>query len=202
MRIGLLADIHEAADRLRSALAILAGERVDAVVQIGDAVDLPRPATTATVRLLAAAGVPGVWGNHDYGFCRDVPEFLTERTPPDVLAYLAGMQPRLEIGGCHFSHADPYLDPHDPVAFYLAAGEPDTLDRAAPSFAAVPHRVCFMGHYHRWLVTSDAGPVAWDGRTPIILDPARRFVVVVGPLVSGHFGVYDTGTCVLTPYRC
>ncbi len=202
MRIGLLADIHEAADRLRAALSVLAADRADVVVQIGDAIDLPRAAAVETVELLAAAGVPGVWGNHDFGFCREVPEFLTRATPPHVLAYMAGMGPRLELGGCHFSHADPYLDPHDPVAYYLPAGPPDTLDRAAPSFAAVPHRVSFVGHYHRWAVTSDAGAVAWDGSGPVTLELARRFVVAVGPLVSGRFGLYDTDTRVLTPYRC
>jgi hypothetical protein len=100
----------------------------------------------------------------------------------------------------------------------MAAEKPDSLEKAAPSFAAVPHRIMFIGHYHRWLVVSnhkrsegeqssssetiDNGRVIWDATTPLYLDPEQRFLVVVGPLVSSQFGVYDTNTNILTPFRC
>jgi len=205
MRIGLLTDIHEAAGNLRAALAMLDCEHLDAIVQIGDAVDLPGPdrGTAEVVNMLTVAGVHGVWGNHDIGFCDDVSDDIRTRAGPEVMAYMALMRPRLELGGCLFAHVDPYLHPEvSPLEFYLHGARPVTPALAAPSFAAVPNRVMFIGHYHQWGVTSDVAPLVWDARTPLTLDPARRFLVVVGPLVSGHFGVYDTETCVLTPFRC
>ena len=200
MRIGLLTDIHEEVGHLRTALAVLAAERVDVIAQLGDACDLigPGRGTAEVVRLLEAAGVVGVWGNHDVGFCHEVLDEVRERAEPHVLAYMATMHGRLELGGCHLSHVDPHFDPYDPLGIWSAYGDPDP----AAAFAAVPQRVCFIGHYHRWRVFDAAGPVPWDAAGPVHLDPTRRFLVVVGPLVSGHFGVYDTDTSVLTPYRC
>lgn len=200
MRIGLLTDIHEEVDHLRTALAVLAAARVDVIAQLGDACDLfgPGRGTAEVARLLAAAGAVGVWGNHDIGLCHEVPDDVRERAEPHVLAYMAGMRGRLDVGGCHLSHVDPHLDPHDALAIWSAHGEPAPF----AAFAAVPYRVSFIGHYHRWRVYGESGPVAWDAAGPLTLDPARRFLVVVGPLVSGQFGVYDTDTAVLTPYRC
>jgi predicted phosphodiesterase len=204
MRIGLLTDIHEAVDHLRIALKILANERIDRIVQLGDACDAfgPGRGTAAVAELLSSVSVIGVWGNHDIGFCREVPEEIRTRAEPHVLAYMAGMQPRLELADCHFSHVDPYLDPTDVLSLWMASEKPDTLEKAAPSFAAVPHRVMFLGHYHRWLVVDDVGLVTWDAASPLFLDPRMRYLVVVGPLVSGHFGVYDTDTHLLTPFVC
>lgn len=204
MRIGLLTDIHEEAGRLRTALAVLAAEGVDAVVQLGDACDLfgPGRGTAEVVELLASAGVAGVWGNHDFGMCHEVSDEIRARAEPHVLAYLAEMRPRLELGGCHFSHVEPWLDPHSVTDLWYFDGPPDTPEKAARSFAAVPHPVLFLGHFHRWLVMSDVGPVAWDPVRPLTLDADRRHLVVVGPVVSGHFGTYDTDTRVLTPLRC
>ncbi|MBX9627952.1 MAG: metallophosphoesterase [Gemmataceae bacterium] len=200
MRIGLLTDIHEAVDHLRTALAVLAAERVDVIAQLGDVCDLygPDRGTAEVVRLLAAAGAVGVWGNHDIGLCHEVAEAVRQEAEPHVLAYMGSMRGRLELGGCHLSHVDPHLDPTDALQLWSARGQPD----AATALAAVPHRVSFIGHYHRWRVSDEAGPVLWDAAGPLTLDPARRFLVVVGPLVSGHFGVYDTDTAVLTPFRC
>lgn len=204
MRIGLITDIHEAADHLRIALRDLANQRVDTIVQLGDACDAfgPGRGTAEVAKLFHAAGVIGVWGNHDIGFCHDVPDEVRTQCEPHVLAYMAGMKPRLELADCHFSHVDPYLDPTDVLSLWMAAEKPDTLEKAAPSFAAVPQRIMFLGHYHRWLVVSDRGRVDWDGTTPLFLDPERRFLIVVGPLVSGHYSVYGTETKMLTPLVC
>lgn len=204
MRIGILTDIHEATDHLRTALAVLASQRIDMIVQLGDACDLFSKSSEMPriVELLSAAGVIGVWGNHDFGLCRDVSDDVRARVEPHVLEYMAGIHPRLELADCHFSHVDPHLDPTDVLSLWMAAEKPDSLEKVAPSFAAVPHRVMFLGHYHKWLVVSDTGLVAWDATTPLLLNPEQRFLVVVGPLVSGHFGLYDTDTGLLTPFRC
>jgi predicted phosphodiesterase len=204
MRIRLLTDIHEEVPHLRTALAILAAEGADAIVQLGDACDLfgPGRGTAEVTTLLADAGVIGVWGNHDVGFCHEVPEEVRARAEPHTLAYMAEMKGRLELAGCHFSHVEPWLDPHSVLDLWYFDGPPDTPEKAARSFAAVPHRVLFLGHFHRWLVMSDHGRVEWDATRPLSLAPDRRHLVVVGPLVSGQFGLYDTDTHLLTPFRC
>jgi hypothetical protein len=60
----------------------------------------------------------------------------------------------------------------------------------------------FIGHYHRWLVMTPTGRVPWDAIEALVLDPTERYLVVVGPLISGQFGMFDTTTRILTPLRC
>jgi len=36
---------------------------------------------------------------------------------------------------------------------------------------------------------------------PLVLAPTERYLVVVGPLVTGLFGMFDTDTRLLTPFR-
>jgi len=71
MRIGILADIHEAIESLERALAEFRRRQVDLVLSLGDACDLFSPVGRASevVALLKGASAVGVWGNHDVGLC-------------------------------------------------------------------------------------------------------------------------------------
>ena len=77
----------------------------------------------------------------------------------------------------------------------------DEPDRYAKSFAAVPHRAAFMGHFHTWLAVTERGRLAWDGTTPLRLEPEQRYLVVIGPLFRGDFAILDTDRWVLEPRR-
>ena len=66
MKIGILADIHEDIDSLAAALALLEQEAVDRLIVLGDLFDTGKR-IGESVALLCAAGVVGVWGNHDLG---------------------------------------------------------------------------------------------------------------------------------------
>ncbi len=204
MRIGLLTDIHEEVAHLRTALRVLVAEGVDTIVQIGDACDSFGPGRDRleTAELLANAGAVGVWGNHDVGLCHEVPEEIRQETDSRVLAYMAGMKPQLVFEGCHFSHVEPWLDPHSILDLWYFDGVPDTSEKAARSFHAVPQEVIFLGHFHKWFVMSEMGRVPWEGTAPLVLEPEKRYIIVVAPVVSGQFGIYDTTTRVLTPFRC
>ena len=69
----------------------------------------------------------------------------------------------------------------------------------ARSFAAIPHRAAFLGHFHRWLALTEAGRVEWDGTAPLHFEPEKRYLVVVAPLFRGAFAVIDTRHWVLEP---
>ena len=203
MRIGIVTDIHDQVDLLAEALAALRAEGVDAVVTLGDNTDLfgKWKAATEVADLLRAAGAVGVWGNHDSGLCRQVTERAQSDVPRRTLDYFATLQPRLELGGCHFSHIEPFLDPELADDLGTFEGRPEDEDRAARSFAAVPHRVAFVGHFHRWLAVSDRGRVEWDAYTPLHFEPGVRYLVVVAPLCRGEFAVVDTDRWVLEPRK-
>lgn len=201
MRIGIVTDIHDETALLAEALAALRAENVDRIVSLGDTTDLHGKSQDASgvAGLLERYGVVGVWGNHDHGLCRDVSDDAKAKFPPETLAYMATMHPRLVIEGCHFSHVEPWLNPELVEDMWCFDGRPEDDDRYPKSFAAVPHRLAFMGHCHRWLVVSESGRVAWNGAAPFAFEYGKRYLVVIAPLFNGCFAILDTERGVLEP---
>jgi predicted phosphodiesterase len=204
VRLGLVTDIHEAVDPLKRALAEFRLRGVDLVITLGDACEnfSPVSRTDETAGLLREAGAVGVWGNHDVGLCSEVSERIRKRAAPATLEYMATLHPQMVVAGCRFSHVEPWLDANVIENLWYHEGPPDTPEKAGRSFAAVPERVLFTGHLHRWLVMTPSARIAWDGETPLELTPETRHLVVLAPVVSGWCAVYDTETSRLTPIRC
>ena len=84
MRIGLVTDVHNHAAELAGALAAFRTRGVDQVVTIGDTCDAFGRGDGAgeVASLLDGCSAVGVWGNHDFTLCRDVPEAVRDRYPP------------------------------------------------------------------------------------------------------------------------
>ena len=204
MQLGLLADIHEAVEPLQRALAEFRRREVEVVVCLGDACDTFSPVgrSDEVADLLRAAKAVGVWGNHDFGLCVDVPERVRQIAALKTLEYMANFQPHLSIAGCRFSHVEPWLDAHLVENLWYFDGLPDTPEKAGRSFASVPERVLFVGHFHRWLVMTPTGQLAWDGEQPLELAVDTRYLIVVAPVVSGWCAIFDTDESRLTPIRC
>jgi predicted phosphodiesterase len=203
MRIGIVTDIHDETALLARALEALRDECVDRIVSMGDTTDLHGRSQDAdgVAALLERYGAVGVWGNHDHGLCQNVSAEARVKFSPATLRYFATMQPRLELGGCHFSHVEPWLNPESVEELWCFDGRPEDEDRYPNSFAAVPHRLCFMGHFHRWCAVAETGPLAWKGEGPLRFETGRRYLVVVAPLFAGAFAVLDTDSWLLTPRR-
>jgi predicted phosphodiesterase len=199
MRIGILADIHEAVDALSLALEYLGQQGVDCLVVLGDVFDTG-VRLGPTVALLQQAGVVGVWGNHDLGFCDQPGESLRKRYGPVVLDFMAKLRPRLELEECLFTHGLPFWDAFDPEIYYLG-DEPESLAGQGNSFAATSQRLLFLGHFHRWLVASPRGVLSWTAQEPIRLPPEERFLVVVPAVCDGWCAIFDTTSHRLTPHR-
>jgi predicted phosphodiesterase len=204
MRLGIVADIHEDIEALQRALDEFRSRQVDLVVSLGDACDTFGRAGRAgeVVALLRGAGALGVWGNHDVGLCFDVPERLRREVGDEVLAYMAGMQPQLVVAGCRFSHVEPWLDARRVEDLWYFDGPPDTPEKAARSFAAVSERYLFVGHFHRWLVMTPGGQLAWNGEARLALGQETRYLVIVAPVISGWCAIFDTADTCLIPVKC
>ena len=200
MKLGLICDIHEHIEHLQQALDRFADYSVDRIVVIGDLFETGERIEELCQRL-AAAGVVGVWGNHDYGLCVDPEPETRVKYPPVVLDFMATLQPRLEIEGCYFTHVEPWLDPEDVLDLWYYEGPPDEPAKLARIFAAVPHPVMFSGHYHRWLWATSDGITDWTGQTRLCLGDSPRSFVVVGALCDGRFATFDTQTLELVPFN-
>jgi hypothetical protein len=75
------------------------------------------------------------------------------------------------------------------------------MELAALSFAAIDHRLLFVGHYHRWWAASEEGSLNWKGEGPLELAANRRYFVVVDAVLGGWCAWLDTDTGVLLPIR-
>jgi hypothetical protein len=94
----------------------------------------------------------------------------------------------------------PCWDPTDPVIYYLGE-RPESAEGRRQSFEAVPHRVLFLGHFHRWLAATPHACLDWDGTKPLVLPPPERYLVVIAAVADGWCAVYDTEECRLEPHR-
>jgi hypothetical protein len=201
MRLGLVADIHEHVDDLALALAQCDRHGVEQIVCLGDVLQTGS-AIRETVALLAPRRIAGVWGNHDFGLCSHPSALVSSRRAQyagPVLDYLATFRPSLEIDDCLFSHVEPWRDPNDIMALWDTGGMPSDPAQTARNFDACTQRVMFMGHHHRWLVTTRERMIPWDGRSPIRLAAPERYLVVVAAVCEGSCAVYDTQTGELIP---
>lgn len=199
MKLGLVSDIHEDAQRLRQALLQLRAERVDRIIVLGDIFELGTD-IEETCRLLTEAGAVGVWGNHDFGICTDQDAEVSSRYSPQVLQFMASLKPRLEIEGCFFSHIEPWLNPEELSHLWYFEGSPREHQNLDRIFQAVPHRLIFAGHYHTWLDATPRGILEWQGEDDLSLRTDRHFVVV-GALCDGHYAILDTDNWLLRPYH-
>ena len=199
MKLGLITDIHEQVELLRSALERLRQERVERVIVLGDVCEMGQR-LEETCRLLAESNAIGVWGNHDFGLCGTPAEEVRAAYPSSVLNFMSSLRPRLELECCQFTHVEPWLDPTSIADLWYFDGLPDAPHKLERIFAAAAHRILFGGHFHDWLLVKPTGISRWKGESPIRLSEGR-FFAVVGALCDGHFATFDTVSFELVPLR-
>ena len=200
LKIGILADIHEAHQQLRRAIDCLRSEKVQEFVVLGDIFETGRGLEN-TVELLAQIGVVGVFGNHDLGLSVAPDEQTYRRYGTQIVDFFAGLRPRYEIDDCLFTHSQAWMDPADIEQPWYLHPIPATDKLLAQNFAATDQRVMFQGHYHRWLAAVPAGPLSWQGGSSLKLDMNQRYLIVVHAVCDGWSAVYDTERAFLQPLR-
>ena len=199
MKLGILSDIHEQGDELRTAIDVLRKHEADRFIVLGDTCDT-NDRVEETISLLRDVGAIGVWGNHDFGLCLDQSEEIRQHYGPEVLEFMGSLLPRLEIEGCLFTHNEPWLNPNKVEDLWYFDGLPATEEKLTRSFAAAPHRVMFIGHHHDWMIGSTSGLVPWNGEGPIKLDPTQQHLVVVNAVCQGYCAIFDTAKNELIPF--
>ncbi len=205
MKIGLITDVHNDAVRLRNALDVFSLRGVDQILTIGDTFDpVVEPAgITEVARLLSDRNVIGVWGNHDYGFCREIPECYIARYPAAMFDYLKSIGPNIELGEMLFSHREVFVDPFDPIQLWDLTGEEiDNLERAQRALSEGSYKLQFVGHYHAWMAFDHTGQLDWNGNRKLKFHPNQRYFVVVAALRDGWCAALDTHDQSLEPIEC
>lgn len=209
MKLGLVTDIHNDAIRLRRALELMADHKVDQIITIGDTLDplAEREGMAEVAELLMECKAVGVWGNHDFIFCRATPKKYFKRYPASVFECLKQVGPALihrdtNMGDLHFSHRERYVDPYDMLALWDLTGEKiDNLKRAQRALTSSNHAVQFVGHYHAWMAFNCHGQINWSGQQPLQLEIDDRYFIVVAAVCGGWCAVLDDEQRVLIPMR-
>ena len=196
VRLGLLADIHEAVEPLAAAVRELRARRVDVFVMLGDVLDCGERAEETVAILRSLDGV-GVWGNHDFGLRGDVPQSAISRFSAPVLEYFASLSPWLELGGYRFQHIDPHLDP---AKFEDLWQFPAAEERIA-GFARSPHPKVVVGHRHRWEIFTPARQLEWSGEDAFRYATGQRHLTVVNAVTCGWCALMDTDADTMEPIR-
>jgi hypothetical protein len=196
MRLGLLADIHEANGPLAGAVRELTARRVDAFVMLGDVLDNGER-VDETVALLAPLPGVAVWGNHDFGLCGELDRSVRDLFSTPVVNYFSHLRPWAELGGCRFQHIDPHLDPEalDDLWRFTTAEE-RIAGLAQCSYARV-----FVGHLHGWALFTPEREIAWSGESTFRFQGGQRYLTVVNAVVNGWCALLDTERDELEPIR-
>ncbi len=198
MKLGILSDIHEAVPLLERALARFEDEGVERVIVLGDLFETGAR-IEAVARLLSDSGAVGVYGNHDHGLCVEPGEVVRSEFSPGLLRFMGSLRPRMEVDGALFAHREPWLDGTRVDQIWHVDEAPLTPKLVARSFDAVPHRVIFVGHFHRWLATTRSGPLPWEGDSPLALGGPDPTLVVVNAVCEGYAATFETVTGLLQP---
>ncbi len=196
MRLGLLADIHEAVAPLRAAVRELGARHVDAFVMLGDVLE-DGGLVEEAVEILAALPGVGVWGNHDLGLCGDVSASVSARFSSRVLEYFARLRPWVDLAGCRFQHLDPHLDPENFEDLWRFS----TAEERIAGLRRCSHSRVFVGHLHGWGVFTPERQIAWDGERPFSYLAEERYVTVVHAIREGWCAIMDTERDELEPLR-
>jgi predicted phosphodiesterase len=208
MRIGIIADIHEDATALKTALDVLDKHVAGIVITLGDIVGESTSQLGKTVRLLLDVGAVGVWGNHEFGLAHEPDPSVFQGLPPCVREFMTALKPTIQLGDCFFSHVEPWLDPYKLEHLWRSPYDFSVAEHVAKSFKHRTERLLFYGHIHCWRIATPNGIVDWDG-DQICLAPPQRYLIAVGPLSDGlnatqrqgHFALYDTLTHILKRFR-
>lgn len=195
-RIGLVADSHSDLAALRNACRALGERGAERVVHLGDICDsLQADVLEACTRFLRENEILSVKGNNDFlleNLLRHQPSAERFRDA-DLAAFLRDLPVTMVWGDVCFAHSLPFDSLR---AFYepIDIGSPD---RARDVFQSTPYRILFCGHSHspvafRWnrgLVKRESVPA----EEPVLLDPAERYIFVIGSVAEGECALYDRG---------
>ncbi len=161
---ALISDVHGNLEALQAVLADIRKQKIDVIVNMGDAVGYG-PDPERCIDLLQECCHVNLCGNHDYAVMHDAEgfnpvaraavDFVRERLRPEEgeagtdrarrWEFLANLVPIFEADGFEAMHASP----RQPITEYILPSDPE-MDpfKLQNIFAAMTRPVAFVGHTH------------------------------------------------------
>ncbi|HEB69760.1 MAG TPA: metallophosphoesterase [Desulfobulbus sp.] len=209
VQLGLISDIHAAADPLREALAIFARKRVDLVLCAGDIAGYGTE-LEQSVALLAESGCRTVCGNHDVrlngqgpevrSFLRNLPQ-TWEATIEGKRIFMVHASPP-----CSMNQGITLLDQYEQML-------PEAKERWTRELAGYDFDVLIVGHTHQVfaemlgrVLVVNPGSTVFNHTCAILSlpDPDVQIVPLSGkkPRRVWHWGMMTHRNCSGAPPLC
>lgn len=199
-RLGLISDSHGNFPATEKAVNILIDRGCEQLIHLGDFCDTNcRDRLEDIVRLFQQRGVIAVKGNNDYlielalangsvAGCSDQGR---------LYEFIKGIPMKVVMDDICFAHSFPF----DTLRSFYEPIDVGSTERAFFLFRQMPHRILFCGHSHTpvYFRLSDSEGVLREVAPPggkLLLDPATRYIVIVGSSAEGECAIFDAGASI------
>ena len=200
-RLGLLSDSHGNIEVTEKAIDILRSRGCERVIHLGDFCDTNRrDRLEDIIRLFQERKVIAVKGNNDYL----IELALSSNGPGErysdqkqIYEFLKKVPMTVVMDDICFAHSFPF----DYLRAFYEPIDTGSTQRASLLFQQMPYRILFCGHSHTPAYFCLRSPDrVFRGVTPpgrkFSLEPARRYIFVVGSADEGECAVFDTETLI------
>jgi putative phosphoesterase len=195
-RLGLLSDSHGNLEATEKAIDILMMHGCERLIHLGDFCDTNRRDRLEDIVLLfKERGVIAVKGNNDYLIELALYNSAGEGYPDQgwMYEFLKKVPMKVVMDDICFAHSFPF----DYLRAFYEPIDVGSTERASLLFQQMPYRILFCGHSHTPVYFCLSDPdgvlrkVAPQGEK-FLLEPASRYIFVVGSADEGDCAVFDT----------
>jgi diadenosine tetraphosphatase ApaH/serine/threonine PP2A family protein phosphatase len=206
MRYSIFSDIHSNLEAYQAALKVMAPERIDRYICLGDIVGYganPKECIELTRELVEKRGCLCIAGNHDAAVAE-----MTPLTSFNTFARLAVIWTRkvIDPADSNFLSLLPLLKSEDGLVFvHSSPNTPQewryiyTLDEAYNNFEILREKICFIGHSHIPVVFKADNHFEYFVSSSFKIEAGFRYIVNIGSIGQprdrdprASFVIYDT----------
>lgn len=211
MRYAIFSDIHSNLEAYEAALNVMAEEKVDRYICVGDIVGYganPKECINITRELIKGKGCICVAGNHDSAAVEMTPILSFNAFARQAVVWTRKM---IDQADNEFLSTLPLLRGEvDFIFIHASLDRPDewhyvyTLDEAYKNFELFLEKICFIGHSHIPVVFKADKHFEYFVSPLVKIEEGFRYIVNVGSIGQPRdrdpracFVIYDTENCSL-----
>jgi predicted phosphodiesterase len=188
--IGILADSHGLAERIRQGIAALERRGAECLIHLGDVTDTLRlDSVDECVGILIENDIRGVMGNHEYSLVTHHFKRYPDRFADSTRRYVCSLPMRFELADVCFTHFSPEGGVHG-----LYAPTDDAGYETALRSSTWP--ILINGHSHDPRICRRLNGrienVSLDMTAPYRLTSGARYILTCGALEDGYCALFDT----------
>lgn len=189
MLVGVLADSHGYADRLRKGIEALKQRGAGRLIHLGDMTDTLRlEMVDECVEMLIQNNIAGVMGNHEYSLVMHHFKRYPDRFSEPTKSYVRSLPYRLEISDACFTHCFPDGGVHGLFA-------PTDAENYKTALRNSLWPVLVNGHSHEPRIYRQLDGVVesmeFELARPFMLERSASYILTCGALEDWYCALFD-----------